>query len=92
MNSSCQNHSFLVRHKLRGCELLKRFISKPPTKKAKPDETSKLAELETLIDEFPETTGCHMIFRGSEAYDDKRCLKAAHREVHAAEPAIPRYL
>jgi hypothetical protein len=33
MDSLCQSHGFPVRHKLRECELLKRFISNPPAKK-----------------------------------------------------------
>lgn len=81
-----------VRHKLRVCELLNRFISKSPTKKAKPKEPVKPAEQETLTEEFLETTGCLMIFGGVDAYDNKCCLKAAHRKVHVVEPTIPRYL
>jgi hypothetical protein len=46
MDSSCQNHGFPVYHKLQECELLKRFISKPPTKKTKPEEPAKPAEQE----------------------------------------------
>jgi hypothetical protein len=33
-----------------------------------------------------------MIFSGAEEYGDKRRLKVAHHEVHAAEPVVPRYL
>ena len=32
---------FPIRHKLRECELLKRFISKPPAKKARLEEPTK---------------------------------------------------
>lgn len=32
--------------------------------------------------------GCLMIFGGPEAYDDKRRLKTARREVHAVNPAV----
>lgn len=38
MDSLCHSHGFPIHHKLRECELLKRFISKPPAKKAKPAE------------------------------------------------------
>jgi hypothetical protein len=44
MDSPCQNHGFRVCHKLQKCELLKRFISKPPTKKANLEEPTKPAE------------------------------------------------
>lgn len=77
MDSSCQNHGFPVHHNLRECELLKRFISKLPSKKAKPEEPAKAADQEAPVEDFPETTGCLMIFDGSEAYGDKRCLKVA---------------
>jgi hypothetical protein len=92
MDLPCQNHFFPIRHKLRECELLKRFISKPPTEKAKSNEPLKLAEQETPTKEFPEMMGCLMIFGGTKACDEKCHLKTAHREVHAAEPTIPRYL
>jgi hypothetical protein len=86
MDSLCQNHGFHVCHKLWECELLKRFISKPTTKK------TKLAEQEISSKDFPEPTGYLMVFGGDEAYDDKRRLKTTHWEVHMAELAIPRYL
>lgn len=92
MDSSCQNHGFPVRHKLRECELLKRFISKPPAKKAKPEEPAKPAEQEAPAKDFPETMGCLMIFGGVEVYGYRRHRKMAYREVHVAEPAVPRYL
>jgi hypothetical protein len=92
MDSPCQNHGFPVRHKLWECELLKRFISKPPAKKVKPKEPAKPAEQEVPTEDFLETMGCIMIFDRAEAYGDKRRLKVAHREVYVAEPVIPRYL
>lgn len=67
MDSLWQNHSFPVRHRLRECELLKHFISKSPTKKAKLEESTKPTEQEIPSEEFPETTGCLMIFGGVEA-------------------------
>jgi hypothetical protein len=92
MDLPCQNHYFLVRHKLQECELLKHFISKPLAKKAKQEEPTKLAKQEAPTEEFPETTGCLMIFGGGDAYGDRRCRKVAQREVFAVEPAVPRYL
>jgi hypothetical protein len=44
MDSPCQNQNFPVHRKLQECELLKRFISKPPAKKANQEEPTKLAE------------------------------------------------
>jgi hypothetical protein len=78
MDSPCQNHGFLVRHKLRECELFKRFISKSPAKKAKSED-------------FPETTRCLMIISGTEAYGDKRRLKIAHHEVQGQEIIFKRF-
>lgn len=92
MDSSCQNHSCPIRHKLLECELLKRFISKPPSKKAKPEEPAKQAEQKAPVEDFPEPTGCLMIFGGTKAYDDNHRLKVAQHEVHMAEPAVPQYL
>lgn len=46
---------------------MKHFISKLPTKKAKLEESTKPAEQKIPGEEFPETTGCLMIFDGVEA-------------------------
>jgi hypothetical protein len=71
---------------------LKRFISKPPSKKAKPDEPAKPTEQEAPTEDYPELTVCLMIFGRTEAFGDKRRLKVAHREVHTTEPTVPQYL
>jgi hypothetical protein len=71
MDSSCQNHGFPVRHKLQECELLKRFISKPPAKKARLEESAKPTKQEVLAEDFPELIGCLMIFGGAKAYNDR---------------------
>jgi hypothetical protein len=92
MDLSCQNYGFLVRYKFQECEILKSFIYKQPSKKANPEEPAKAAEQEASTEDFPEMTGCLMIFGGLEAYNDKSRLKVAHCEVHAAEPVIPQYL
>jgi hypothetical protein len=57
MDSLCQNHGFPVFHKLRECKLLKRFISKPSTKKAKQEELVKPLEQEAPTEEFPRPWG-----------------------------------
>jgi hypothetical protein len=88
MDSSCQNHDFPVHRKLHECELLKRFISKPLSKKAKPKEPTKLTEEEAPAKDFPKTTGCLMIFGGTEAYGNKCLHKATHCKVHVVEPTI----
>lgn len=56
MDSSCQNHDFPVHRKLHECELLKRFISKSLSKKAKPEEPTKLTKEEAPAKDFPKTT------------------------------------
>jgi hypothetical protein len=89
MNSSCQKHDFPVRHKLQECELMNHFISKLPAKKVRLEEPAKLAEQEVPTEDFLKPKGCPMIFSGAEAYDDKRRIKAEHREVHVVEPTIP---
>lgn len=73
-------------------ELLKRFISKPPAKKAKLEESTKPAEQEAHTKDSPETIGCLMIYSGAEAYGNKHHLKVAHHEVHATDPTISWYL
>jgi hypothetical protein len=45
-----------VHRKLRECEPLKRFISKPPPRKAKLEELPKPAEQEAPIEDFSEPT------------------------------------
>jgi hypothetical protein len=91
MNSLCQNHGFTVCHKLRECELLKRFISKPPAKKAKLEEPAKPVQQETPTADFHKTMGCLMIIGGAEVYGNKHRLKVACHEVHAVEPVVPRF-
>ena len=92
MDVSCQNHNFLVHHKLHECKLLKRFITKPPSKKAKPEEAAKPAEQEDLVEDFPKPMGCLMIFDDSKSYYDNYLLKVAHREVHVVDPTVLQYL
>jgi len=41
---------------------------------------------------FPTLDGCLMIFKGSVAYDSKRCQKLARREIYTAEPPMPSFL
>lgn len=83
MDAPSQNHSFPIYHNVCECELLKQFITKPPSKKAKPEEVVKAAKQEALADDFSEPTGCPMIFGGSRAYGGKHRLKVVHN------PTIP---
>ena len=41
---------------------------------------------------FSTLDGCLKIFRGSVAYDSKRCQKLARHEVYTTEPATPTFL
>jgi hypothetical protein len=43
-------------------------------------------------DAFPTLNGALMIFRGSTAYDSKRCQKITRREVYTTGPATPAFL
>jgi hypothetical protein len=43
-------------------------------------------------DGFPVINNCFMIFDGLAAYNTKRQCKLEHRDVYAAEPAMPAFL
>ena len=49
-------------------------------------------DAEEKDDAFPTPTGALMIFRGSMAYDSKRCQKVTRREVYTAKLATPVFL
>lgn len=57
MDLPCRNHVFPVCHKIHECKLLKRFISKTPSEKVKPEELIKPTEKETPRYIFPRNNG-----------------------------------
>lgn len=90
MDTSCQNHGYPVHHKLGECDILKRYINNPPSKKAKPEEITQVSEQNTTTEDFPKPMGCLMIFGDPEAFDDKRRINMACREMHVVDPVVPK--
>jgi hypothetical protein len=91
LEKPCPHHEGEVKHKLKGCKLMKRFLAgrasssgrkggpKPPLEQAKGDD-------------FPKTDVCLMIFGSPTAVEGRRQPKIIARAVHAVEHAVPQYL
>jgi hypothetical protein len=73
LEGPCLNHGYPIKHAYKNCGLIKKFLvrgSKRGDRKKKldpPEDDTK----EKDNDEFPQTTGCLMIFGRTEAYTSK---------------------
>ena len=93
LKGPCPNHAFPVKHLLKDCSLMRRFLSGGSNKGEHgkdPAPTTDAAEEKD--DGFPTLDGCLVIFRGLAAYDSKHRYKVARREVYKAELATPPFL
>ena len=96
-NGPCPNHEFPVRHLMRDCSLMKKFVTQQETEGPSPPECegatgggSDAGEEEGGA--YPHAEGCLMIFASSEARASRRAAKVERRDVFAAEPATPAFL
>ena len=88
----CPNHAFPVKHLLKDCGLMRKFLL-GSTNKGEPGKApAPAADDEEKDETFPTPNGALMIFGGSTAYDSKRRQKVARREVYTAGPATPAFL
>ena len=72
LEGPCPNHAFPVKHLLKDCSLMRRFLSGGPNKgEHGKGPTPTTDDAEEKDDGFPTPDGCLMIFRGSAAYDSK---------------------
>ena len=62
----CPNHTFPVKHLLKDCGLMQKFLLRSANKGEQGKEPTPTAD-----DAFPTPNGALMIFRGSTAYDSK---------------------
>ena len=93
LEGPCPNHAFPIKHLLKDYGLLWRFLSGGSNKGEQgKDPALTVDDAEEKDDGFPTLDGCLLIFRGSAAYDSKRCQKVARREVYTTEPATPAFL
>ena len=93
LEGPCLNHAFLVKHMLKDCGLMRRFLSRGSNKGEQGKDPAPTADdAEEKYDGFPRSNGCLMIFGGSAAYDSKHRQKVARREVYTTEPAMPAFL
>ena len=73
LEGPCLNHAFPVKHLLKDCSLIRRFLSEGSNKGEQgKDPVPTADDAEEKDDGFPTPDGCLMIFGGSEAYDSKR--------------------
>ena len=93
LKGSCPNHAFPVKHLLKDCSLMRRFLSGGSNKGEQgKDPPPTMDDAEEKDDDFPMPDGCLMIFRGSAAYNSKHRQKVTRCEVYMAEPVTPPFL
>ena len=69
----CPNHAFRVKHLLKDCSLMQRFLSGGSNKGEQGKEPAPTTDdAKEKDNNFPTSDGCLMIFGGSAAYDSKR--------------------
>ena len=72
LEGPCPNHSFPVKHLLKDCGLMRKFLAGSAKKGEQGKEPAPAADdAEEKDDGFPMPNDCLMIFGGSAAYDSK---------------------
>ena len=93
LEGPCLNHAFPVKHLLKDCGLMRRFLSGGSNKGEQGKDPPPTADdAEEKDDGFLTPDGCLMIFEGSVACDSKCHQKVTRREVYTAEPTTPPFL
>ena len=73
LEGPCPNHAFPVKHLLKDCSLMRRFLFEGSNKGEQGKDPAPTADdAEEKDDGFPMLDGCLMIFGGSTAYNSKR--------------------
>ena len=73
LEGPCPNHAFPVKHLLKDCGLMRKFLSRNSNKGEQGKEpTPTMDDTEEKDDGFPMPDNCLMIFGGSAAYDSRR--------------------
>lgn len=90
LEAPCKNHAFPVRHKLKECDLMKRFVAGAPldNKGKKPEDAPGGGG----VPPFPEEKRVMSIYGGPAPHESRRSLKLTARDVNAVAPATPTYL
>jgi len=93
LEGPCPNHAFSVKHLLKDCNLMRKFLSGSSNKGEQGKEPAPTVEdAKEKDDGFPTPDRCLMVFGGSVAYDSKRRQKVTRREVYTAQSATPPFL
>jgi len=72
LEGPCPNHAFPIKHLLKDCGLMRKFLAGSTNKGEQGKEPAPAADdAEEKDDGFPTLDGCLMIFEGSMAYDSK---------------------
>ena len=89
----CPNHAFPIKHLLKDCGLMRKFLAGSTNKGEHRKEPAPTAyNAKEKDDDFPMLNSCLMIFGGSVVYDSKRRQKVARCEVYTAQPTTPPFL
>ena len=73
LEGPCPNHAFPVKHPLKDCSLMRKFLFGSSNKGEQGKEPAPTADdTKEKDDDFLTLDGCLMIFGGSVAYDSKR--------------------
>ena len=93
LEGPCPNHAFPVKHPLKDCSLMRRFLSRGSNKgEHGKDPAPTMDDAKEKDYDFPTSDGCLMIFGGSAAYDSKHRQKVTRREVYTTEVAMLAFL
>ena len=93
LEGPCPNHAFPVKHLLKDCSLMWRFLSRGSNKgEHRKDPAPTMDDAKEKDDGFLMPDGCLMIFRGSTTYNSKHRQKVTRRKVYTAEPTTPPFL
>ena len=93
LEGPCPNHAFPIKHLLKDCGLMWKFLFGSSNKGEPGKEPAPTVDdTEEKDDGFPTPDGCLMIFGGSAAYDSKCRQKVTRREVYTAHrPHLPSF-
>lgn len=92
-NGPCMNHEFPVKHLLKDCCLLRKFLQDAQQNNVwQPDPLDACHDDGEHEGAFPNQKGCLMIVRGLEARGGRQSSKVKKRTVFAVKLATPRFL
>jgi hypothetical protein len=94
LNKLCPYHRGPIKHTLKECGMMKRYLSEGAQGKGDPSKRPKkdTGDGKEKDDNFTVINNCFMIFGGPTTYDFRRQRKLECREVYTTEPAMLAFL